>query len=72
MIGSVVVFTLCLALLVASSLLARRADPEATVTELFDRMMTDRTVRLAVIVCWWWLGWHFLVGQTVDPGYGEF
>jgi hypothetical protein len=67
MIASTSVFLLCLVAVAAGSLLARRNDPDATITALFDRMMSDRTVRLAVIVCWWWLGWHFLVAQTVDP-----
>lgn len=71
MITSLVVFAACGIALIVSAWWARRSDPDATVTELFDLMMTDRTVRLAVIVCWWWLGWHFLVGQTVDPGFGE-
>ena len=69
MTGSILVFALCGVALVASARLARHRDPQATVTELFDLALTDRTVRLAVVVCWWWLGWHFLVGQTVDPGY---
>ena len=68
MTASILIFVLCLAALVASAWLARRTDPEATVVELFERALADRTVRLAMIVCWWWIGWHFLVGQTVDPG----
>ncbi|NYE18552.1 DUF6186 family protein [Microbacterium immunditiarum] len=71
MITSLVVFAACAIALIVSGWSARRSDPDATVTELFDLMMTDRTVRLAIIVCWWWLGWHFLVGQTVDPGFGD-
>lgn len=67
MIASATAFVLCFVTVAAASWLARRNDPAATVTGLFDRMMSDRTVRLAIIVCWWWLGWHFLVGQTVDP-----
>jgi hypothetical protein len=69
MIGSVLVFAASIAALGLMAWYARHQDPEATVTELFDRIMTDRTVRLAIIMCWWWLGWHFLVGQTVDPGF---
>ncbi len=69
MIASVTVFVVCATALAASAWLCRRADPEATVAELSDLVLADRTVRLAVIVCWWWLGWHFLVGQTVDPGF---
>lgn len=67
MILSAAVFVGVLLALLVSAWNARVADPEATVTELFDRMMTARTTRIAVIVCWWWLGWHFLVAQTVDP-----
>lgn len=69
MTASILLFALCATALVVSAWLARRADPEATVTELFDVALSNRTVRLAVMVCWWWLGWHFLVGQTVDPGF---
>ncbi|GAA1997856.1 DUF6186 family protein [Microbacterium ulmi] len=49
--------------------ISSRRDPEATASGLFDRIMQSRTVRIAILVCWWWLGWHFLVAQTVDPGY---
>ncbi len=69
MTASILVFSLCLAALVASAWIAHLADPEASVARLFDLALSDRTVRLAVIVCWWWLGWHFLVAQTVDPGF---
>lgn len=58
-------FLLCAAALILASWRIRLRDPEATVTELFDRLLDDRTVRLAVIVVWWWLGWHFLAGQTL-------
>lgn len=65
--SSALVFAFCLAALVAATWSVRRSDPDATVAELFDLALQDRTVRLAVLVCWWWLGWHFLAGQTVDP-----
>ncbi|MEN2738468.1 DUF6186 family protein [Microbacterium sp. X-17] len=68
MILSIGVYALCGIGLVLSALIARRADPEATVAELFDRILSSRTTSIAVIVCWWWLGWHFLVAQTIDPG----
>lgn len=67
MIASAVVFAVCVAALVLTAWRAAREDPEATVTELFDRVMANRTVRIAMIVAWWWLGWHFFVAQTVDP-----
>ena len=39
----------------------------APVGELLDGVLADRTARVALVVLWWWLGWHFLVAQTVDP-----
>jgi hypothetical protein len=66
MIFSIAFFALCGVALVVATLSARRDDPAATLSELFDRMMADRTARIAVLVIWWWLGWHFLAGQTVD------
>lgn len=65
MIVSVAWFVLCAAALGLVSWRAHMHDPEATVTALFDRLLDDRSVRLAVIVCWWWLGWHFLAGATL-------
>ena len=67
MIPSLLFFGVCGLALLLAAWVAHRQDPDATVTELFDRAMADRTVRIALIVCWWWLGWHFLAGQTVDP-----
>ncbi|WP_298864037.1 DUF6186 family protein [uncultured Microbacterium sp.] len=65
MIVSTAFFLLCAAALVLASWRIHLSDPEATVTALFDRLLTDRSVRLAVLVVWWWLGWHFLAGQTL-------
>lgn len=67
MILSALYFVVCGLALLVSAWIVQREDPQATVGALFDRMMADRTVRIAVIVIWWWLGWHFLAGQTVDP-----
>ena len=30
--------------------------------------MGDRTVRIAVIATWWWIGWHFLADPTRSYG----
>ena len=65
MIVSIAWFVLCAAALALAAWRARLHDADATVTALFDRMLDDRSVRLAVIVCWWWLGWHFLAGTTL-------
>lgn len=67
MIRSAIAFAACgLALLVTVRVGVRRGTA-ATSTTLFERALAHRTVRLAMLVLWWWLGWHFLVGQTVDP-----
>ncbi|WP_345183865.1 DUF6186 family protein [Microbacterium panaciterrae] len=65
MLLSIGYFGLCAALLVVATWRIRLRHPEATVTELFDRLLDDRAVRIAVIVIWWWLGWHFLAGATL-------
>lgn len=59
-------FVTCALALVATTWWLHRMDAEASVTALFDRVMTSRAARIAIIVMWWWLGWHFLAGQTVD------
>ena len=30
---------------------------------LMDRILHHRTTRVAIILAWWWVGWHFLVNQ---------
>ena len=62
---SACLFILFAVLLVLASWWIHRDDPEATATTLFDRMLGDRAVRVAVTVIWWWLGWHFLAGTTL-------
>jgi hypothetical protein len=29
-------------------------------------VLRDRAARVMLIVFWWWLGWHFLAGVTLD------
>lgn len=62
---SIAYFGLCTTLLALATWRIRHADPDATVTALFDRLLDDRAVRIAVVVVWWWLGWHFLAGTTL-------
>jgi hypothetical protein len=62
---STVYFAACALALLCASAIVRREHPEATVTDLFDILMSDRVMRIAVLACWWWLGWHFLAGQTI-------
>jgi len=65
---TLVVYTLCVvaaAILAAGSHLPRWRV--GTVAELLDGALADRAPRFALVLFWWWLGWHFLVGVTVDP-----
>jgi biopolymer transport protein ExbB/TolQ len=34
------------------------------VGELMDRILHHRTTRIAIILAWWWVGWHFLVNEV--------
>ena len=47
---STAVFVLCAVALAFVSWRIRRRHPEATSDELFDRLLADRTVRVAVVV----------------------
>lgn len=62
---STAAFLACAAALAAAGWIIGARYTEASVTAMFDRLMSDAAVRLAVIVIWWWLGWHFLAGQTL-------
>ncbi|KHK95994.1 hypothetical protein LK09_16640 [Microbacterium mangrovi] len=62
---SILYFGGCALALIGASAIVRHDHPEATVTALFDILMADRVIRLAILACWWWLGWHFLAGQTI-------
>jgi len=48
----------------------RGRAPLAPVGEVLDLVLASRAARVALVGFWWWLGWHFLVGQTVDPVIG--
>ena len=36
-----------------------RPDLVAPLGQLVARIMHHRNTRLALVVVWWWLGWHF-------------
>ncbi|OJU56893.1 MAG: hypothetical protein BGO04_01980 [Microbacterium sp. 70-38] len=55
---SVSCFVLCGAALAVTGWVIGRRYPAATVTAMFDRLMADRVIRVAIVVIWWWLGWH--------------
>jgi|GEM_PF-867698 len=70
MIRSTVVFLMCGVALWVLLRAGVRREAMVTSARMFERAMANRTVRIAMVVLWWWLGWHFLVGQTVDPSGG--
>jgi hypothetical protein len=45
----------------------RNALGLAPTGQLFDLILSERAVRVTILLFWWWIGWHFLVARTVDP-----
>ena len=43
-----------------------RLNPQilAPLGDLVGRLMHNRNTRLALMVVWWWLGWHFFTVKT--------
>lgn len=55
-------FTLIGVLAVALVLFShRRNSPVPTPGVLFTRLMGRRTTRVAFVLAWWWIGFHFFV-----------
>lgn len=57
-------FLACAAALAVAGWRIGRRHPDGTVTAMFDRLMSDPAIAVAVMIAWWWLGWHFLAGRT--------
>jgi len=49
------------AAIVIDSMAHRPGSRLVPVAVLLQSAMGRRTVRIAVLLVWWWLGWHFLV-----------
>ena len=48
---------------------ARRGSRQLeTLGDTIAAAMGDRTVRIAVVATWWWIGWHFLADPTRSYG----
>lgn len=61
------IYLLCLVAALVLAIGAHRPSWRlAKVTEMLDSVLAERAPRIVLVVFWWWLGWHFLVGQTVD------
>ncbi len=66
--ATIAIYVLCLAAAVVLTIGGHQPRWRiARVTEMLDSILAERAPRVAIVVFWWWLGWHFLVGQTVDP-----
>jgi len=61
------IYALAAVSLVAGDLVGRR-HPEVVsdLRSLFASMMARRATRVAVVLAWAWIGWHFLVAP---PGH---
>lgn len=60
------IFAACALALPGLRLLAhRRADLVCTPGTLFARLMATRATRVAIVLAWAWIGWHFLVTPPV-------
>ncbi|WOP18064.1 MULTISPECIES: DUF6186 family protein [unclassified Raineyella] len=64
-VGAYVVIVLLGVLLASYS----RRHPEhiAPLHRLLSTVFASRATRILLVGFWWWLGWHFLVGPTLDP-----
>jgi hypothetical protein len=58
-------FLACAAALAVAGWIIGRRHAEASVTAMFDLLMSDDAIRIAVMVIWWGLGWHFQAGPTL-------
>ncbi len=67
MIGAIGFIVIGVAVLVLVALGQWQHAQFATFGELLDIVMTTQAARICILTFWWWLGWHFLVVQTVDP-----
>ena len=50
--------------LVAWVITRRKDSKVASIGKLFDRVMHHRATRVAIMIAWWWVGWHFLVNTV--------
>lgn len=63
---TIVGFLACLGAVAVLDVIAKRdAEKLTSLTGMIEHVMVTRSARIAILLFWWWLGWHFLVGQTV-------
>ena len=49
-------------LVLAEGVGRRRPEVIATVSAVTRRVCRTRSGQLCLVLAWWWLGWHFLLG----------
>lgn len=59
-LGFAVIALAAIGLGVASHLMPKRVP---TLTSVLAVVMRRRTTRIAFVLAWWWVGWHFFVGH---------
>ncbi|MFM6971207.1 MAG: DUF6186 family protein [Rhodoluna sp.] len=56
----IIEYSVVLALGLTAWIIGRiRPDIVAPLGELVARIMHNRNTRIALVVVWWWFGWHF-------------
>jgi hypothetical protein len=53
---------LILTLVVLEAVARRRPEALASVSGMVRRVCRTRSGQLCLVLAWWWLGWHFLLG----------
>jgi hypothetical protein len=56
-IGFVAIFTF---IAISDSWAHLNSEKLIPLGKMVERLMSDRTVRIAFGFIWWWIGWHFL------------
>jgi hypothetical protein len=61
-VDTVAIFVSCALALVTAEVASRvRPGTVADLTTVFQRLLARRATRVAVMLAWGWIGWHFLV-----------
>lgn len=59
---TILVYCLLAAGLVVVELLSRRENSRIPPLEVMvRRALRDRSTQLALLLAWWWVGWHFML-----------
>ena len=59
-LGFALIVLAAVGLAVASHLMPKRVPK---LTSVLAVVMRRRSARIALVLAWWWVGWHFFVGN---------